>query len=204
MPSNALNNFELRLKEIEQILNAHTALLRFHRAAAAANNAGGLANVASVVNHLVATPGPGRPPRIQALNKAAIALLSGHLQGFVTDLYCESASALLTGHVANLKTVTDAAPTRGNPNSDNIRKLFATLGFGDVLDGMCWRNCSNQSAHKRLRDFNELRNKIVHGASIKVAKYQVTSYRRSWSALANWLDEKLRSEIEATTGNSPW
>jgi hypothetical protein len=36
MPSNAFIAFEERLKEIEQLLAAHTALLRFYRASAAA------------------------------------------------------------------------------------------------------------------------------------------------------------------------
>src|ERR1035437_8517400 len=96
MPSNALASFELRLKEIQQLLEAHTALLRFHRATTAAGNIGaGLANIARVVEHLVSTPGPGRPPQVQALNKPAIALLSSHLQGFITDLYKEAATRLL-------------------------------------------------------------------------------------------------------------
>jgi hypothetical protein len=203
MPSNALTSFELRLKEIEQLLDAHTALLRFHRATAAAQQPG-LENVANAVNQLVVAPGPGRPPQIQALNKAAIALLSGHLQGFITDLYSEAASKLLTGHVSNLQSVTDAAPTRGNPNNQNITRLFATLGFNDILAGISWQKCSNETLYKRLKDFNELRNKIVHGKGIIVTKNTVTSYLSSWTALAQRLDTKLRTEIRAVTGHFPW
>jgi hypothetical protein len=204
MPSDALTNFQLRLKEVEQLLAAHTALLRFYRATAAAHNAGGLANVANVVTHLVAAPGPGRPPQIQALNKAAIALLSGHLQGFITDLYREAASKLLTGHVSNLKTLTEAAPTRGNPNNDNIKWLFATLGFDDILGGISWQRCSNQTMRNRLHKFNELRNKIVHGTSININKNEVKGYLSSWTALAERLDAKLRTQINRMTGRFPW
>lgn len=204
MSSTALKDFKLRLSEVEQLLEAHTALLRFHRAAAAATGAGSLAAVAAVVNHLVTEPGPGRPPQIQALNKAAIALLSGHLQGFITDLYRESAAKLFGGHVSNLQTLTDAAPTRGNPNKDNITWLYATLGFDDILKGISWQRCSNEMMLKRLHEFNVLRNKIVHGTSININKSTVTGYLSSWTALAERLDEKLKAEIKKLTGVSPW
>jgi hypothetical protein len=204
MPSNALRNFELRLDEVEQLLTAHTALLRVHRATAAAQHIGGLANVANVVNHLIAPPGPGRPPQIQALNKAAIALLSGHLQGFITDLYDETAANLLGRHVSSIQILTEAAPRRGNPNGDNIKKLFASLGFSDVLADISWQRCSNQTMRTRLKDFNELRNKIVHGTSINITKPQVTGYLSSWHALAQRLDSKLRTKINTITGTPPW
>jgi hypothetical protein len=204
MPSNARNNFVLRLREVDQLLEAHTALLQFHRASAAASSVTSLTGIATVVNHLVTAPGPGRPPQIQALNKAAIALLSGHLQGFITDLYGEAASHLLTGHVVSLPTVVDAAPTRGNPNSKNIKRLFATLGFNDILAGIRWQNCTNHTLRTRLNDFNELRNDIVHGTSTNVNKDVVTGYLSSLKALADRLDAKLRIEIHAIMGTFPW
>jgi hypothetical protein len=153
---------------------------------------------------LVDDPGPGRPPQIQALNKAEIALLSGHLQGFVTDIYREAAGHLLTGHVPHLDTVTDAAPTKRNPNGTNIKLLFATLGFSDILDGISWQRCTNQTMRNRLQAFNELRNEIVHGTSTNVSKNEVKGYLSSWSALAQRVDAKLRREIHAVTGNYPW
>ncbi len=204
MPSNARTNFATRLQEIDQILDAHRALLQFHRANHAATIGTGLTGVASVVNHLVSNPGPGRPPQIQALNKAAIALLSGHFQGFVTDLYSEAAIHLLTGHLGNPTVAIDAAPTRGNPNTKNIKKLFSTLGFPDILDGIAWQNCTNHTLRTRLNDFNELRNDIVHGQSITVNKDVVTGYLSPWTALADRLDAKLRREIHAIKGVYPW
>jgi hypothetical protein len=100
--------------------------------------------------------------------------------------------------------VTNTAPTRRNPSSQNIKWLFATLGFKDIFAGISWQKCSNEMLHKRLKDFNELRNKIVHGTSISVTKTTVTSYLSSWTALAQRLDAKLRTEINVLTGKHPW
>jgi hypothetical protein len=203
MPSNAHNNLIIRLGEIDQLLKAHDALLRFHRAHAAAQIPG-LASVAIAVNHLVDTPGPGRPPPLQALNKAGIALLSGHLQGFLTDLHGEAAGHLFAGHLASVPTMVGTAPTRGNPNRENINRLFATLGFADILDGISWQRCSNATLYSRLEAFNRLRNRIVHGSSGSVSKSTVEGYLSSRTALANRLDAKLQSEIWTLTGNNPW
>jgi hypothetical protein len=205
MPSNSLTQFQTRLEEVGQLLEAHTALVRLQRAIHALANVGGnLANIAGVINHLVTNPGPGRPRQVQALNKAAVALLSGHLQGFVKDIYEESAHALLGGHVRDVTVATNAAPTAGNPNTRNIKKLFSTLGFDEILNGISWQKCSNQTLLKRLNDFNELRNDIVHGESMNVKKATVTSYLSSWRALAVRLDRKLRTEIHAVNGTYPW
>jgi hypothetical protein len=203
MPSHALTSFITRLGEIDQLLSAHDALLRFHRAQTAALTPG-LASVATAVNHLVASPGPGRPPPIQALNKAGIALLSGHLQGFLTDLHSEAAGHLFAGHVASIPTMVAAAPTRGNPNRENISRLFATVGFNDILHGISWQRCSNSTLYSRLEAFNRLRNRIVHGSSVSVSKSTVKGYLSSWTALANRLDAKLRNEIRTITGHHPW
>jgi hypothetical protein len=152
----------------------------------------------------VSAPGPGRPPQIQALNKAAIALLSAHLQGFVNDLYYEAASILLAGRVADIEVLKKSAPTRGNPNNDNINKLFATLGFSDILATISWQRCSNQTLLRRMNDFNVLRNQIVHGRSINVSKHVVVGYLSSWTALAQRLDAKMRVELQRITGRAPW
>src|SRR5215469_10951437 len=92
VPSQALQDFRERLKEVQELLEAHSALTGL-RNAQAALNAGGqtLQNVAQVVQHLVSAPGRGRPRQVQALNSAGIALLSAHLQGFLVDLHIEVA-----------------------------------------------------------------------------------------------------------------
>jgi len=80
-----------------------------------------------------------------------IALLSAHLQGFVKDLYEEAASRVLDGKVSDVPSVIKAANTRGNPNEQNITKLFESIGFPDILDGLKWQRMSNKSLRGKLR-----------------------------------------------------
>lgn len=105
------------------------ALTRLNNAEAALN-AGGqtLQNVAQVIQHLVTPPRRGRPREVQALNSAGIALLSAHLQGYFSDLFDEVARATLNGKVSEIDAVIGAANRRGNPNEDNITRLFNSIG----------------------------------------------------------------------------
>lgn len=129
MPSQALTDFRERLKEVHQLVDAHGALTRLKNAQAALNDAGQtLQGVANVVQHLVSPPRRGRPPEVQALNSAGIALLSAHLQGFVVDLFDEVTDATLRGKVKDIAAITESANTRGNPNEQNITKLFSSIG----------------------------------------------------------------------------
>ena len=205
MASDALTNFEIRLSEIQQLVDAHGALVRLKKAEEAqVEAAGDLSKIGKVIEALVSTPGRGRPPQVQALNSAAIALLSGHLQGFLTDLHEEAARALLTGKVDSLEALIEVSPTQSNPNEHNINRLFASLGFAKILDRISWRRMGNDALRKKLRDFNELRNRVAHGTGETVSKDRVVNYMKVWSSLAKHLDRKLGREIEKRTGEAPW
>ena len=129
MPSNAHDNWENRLTEIDQLIEAHGALVRFNRAQEeVAQSGGGLRNIGRIIDALVSDPSAGRPPQVQALNSAGIALLSAHLQGFIVDLYEEACRYLLDSKVPDVAVMISSAPTQGNPNPDNIKRLFSTIG----------------------------------------------------------------------------
>lgn len=206
MASQALSDFKERLREVEQLVEAHGALVRLKKAerAVAATKDATLHSLAPVLDALVSRPGVGRPPEVQALNSAAIALLAGHLQGFVTDIYEEAARSLLASHVPELTSLVEAAPTRGNANEQNILRLFATLGIRDVLTGVSWQKVSNKSLRQHLRVFNELRNRIVHGAAERVHKSQVMKYMRLWRNFAERFDKQLATVLAGKLGSSPW
>lgn len=166
MTSQALTDFKERTKEVDQLLEAHAALTRLRKAEKALKSQNQtLQNVADVIQHLVSQPGPGRPQEVHALNNAAVALLSAHLQGFIKDLFEEAASRVLEGKVSDVPSVLKAANTHGNPNEQNIIRLFQSIGFSDILEGIAWKNMSNKRLRSNLRTFNELRNKIVHSCS---------------------------------------
>ncbi|HKU17647.1 MAG TPA: HEPN domain-containing protein [Candidatus Saccharimonadales bacterium] len=199
MASQALKDFDNRLEEVKQLMEAHGALTRIRRAEAALQ--GGhqnLQNVAQVVQHLVSSPGRGRPAEVHALNSAAIALLSAHLQGFLVDLFKEMAKAILDGVVRDVEAVISAANIRGNPNEHNIVKLFKAIGISDVLSGISWQHMSNQQLRINLRTFNELRNKIVHGSSEHVKKSSVSTYLNIFANFASHIDRKLTPKRRRT------
>jgi len=204
MKSNALTNFESRLKEIDQLLDAHSALTSLRRATKTAESGGDLASIGLIVQQLVTDPGRGRPKEVHALNSGAIALLSAHLQGYIVDVFTEAAQAVLKDRLDDLNAFVSAAPTQGNPNEDNIRKLFRLLGFKDILQDISWQKMSNDSLRKKLKAFNQLRNRLVHGSNETVQKRSVTNYKNAWSILAVKLDGKLRTRIKRSIGSYPW
>lgn len=205
MASQALGDFDDRIKQVQQLVDAHGALIRLKKAEAAmANGQAGLAQIKDVIDALVSPPQKGKPPEVQALNSAAIALLSAHLQGFVVDLFKEAAGRILSSRVPDIGTLIGAAQLRGNPNEQNITKLFAAIGVVDVLAGISWQKCSNQDLRKKLRDFNELRNRIVHGKTEVVHKKTVEIYMSVWNNFAVRLDQKVGDAIAAVTGSSAW
>lgn len=205
MPSQALADFKDRLGEVQQLLDAHSALTRLRRAeAATANGVPDLQTIGAFVQNLVTTPGRGRPAEVHALNSAGIALLSAHLQGYVVDLYKEVAASTLTGRVQDVSAIVGSANLRGNPNTDNINKLFASLGYPAIMDSLSWQRMNNAQLKNKLRTFNVLRNQIVHGASGRVAKSTVENYLAVFKNFAARLDSKLRTQVHAVTGTYPW
>lgn len=205
MSSTALTDFLDRLEEVQQLLDAHAALVRIKRAEAAMNGGSGtLQQAMDAVKHLVSPASPGRPPEVQALNSAAIVLLSAHLQGFITDIFSEAAKFLIGERVEDIDALIEAAPVRGNPNEQNITKLFASVGFIDALSGVSWQKMNNKSLRKKLKEFNELRNKVAHGKTVKVSKAKVESYKNVWANFARRFDAALKNRIKQASGSSPW
>ncbi len=205
MPSQSYANLEIRLQDVQQLLEAHEALTRLRKAEASLQNGGQeLGNIANVILHLVSEPGRGRRQEVHALNNAGIALLSGHLQGYIHDIYREAADLLLANQIQDIDALTGAAHSRGNPNPDNIKKLFGSLGFTDVFDKISWQGMSSESLKRKLREFNTLRNQIVHGVDKKVKKQTLTNYLAVFKNFSKKLDEKLCADIKNLTGKAPW
>lgn len=206
MPSHAFADLGNRLAEIDLLLEAHEALIKFHRAeqAIAGTGVANLQQAVQYLQNLVQDVGRGRPPEVQAVSKGAIALLSAHLQGYLVDLHQECAHLLLNEHIASVNALVNQAPTRGNPNADNIGRLFATLGFRGVLDGIHWRNMSNSSVKARLQKINELRNRIVHGAPETVHKVQVTNNLNFVRRFTQKFDTQMTVSMTKVLGRAPW
>jgi hypothetical protein len=121
---------------------------------------------------------PGAPKKVNgervgsALNKSCILMLSALLQGYVEDVFVYASWRLFQ------KTLKDDETRRryrttfyrwGNPNSDNVKRLFFRLGIEDVFDGLTWQKTQPKAIRAKLDEINELRNKIAHGQSLPEA-----------------------------------
>jgi RiboL-PSP-HEPN len=120
------------------------------------------------------------------------------------DLQVEVARATFDGKVRDLEALLKTARMRGNPNEENITRLFNSLGYSNVLDGISWQGMSNNQLRAKLRAFNELRNSIVHGSSVRVRKSSLENYFAIFGSFAEQLDRKLQRQVSALTGADPW
>lgn len=206
MSSQALSGLNERLKDIDQLLNAHSAITKFKKAEAAANAAGGgLSQISPIIEALVNDPGKGKPKEVDAINRAAFVLLTAHFQGFVDDLHKEAGGILLSGKVSDPNSVIKLVkPPRSNPHVDVINKMFSGLAIYEVMEEIKWQKCSNSTVKSRLRGYLETRNKIAHGAKEAITKQKVTQLKSFVEMLASKLDEVVCEKARDIIGRSPW
>lgn len=206
MPSQARQDLDDRLSDIDQVFQAHTALTKFKKAEEAANQAGGgLQNITNVVNALVTEPGKGRPAEVSALNRSAFVLLCAHFQGFIEDLHREAAHHTLAGKVASVDDVVKlVTPRNSNPHADIIERMFSGIGIYDLMHSPHWNRCSNVTVRSRITKYIEERNQIAHGKKPTIHKSKVIGFKKFVVLLADALDEEVRKQVESLKGNSPW
>ncbi|MBA1149181.1 hypothetical protein H0Z60_19215 [Ectothiorhodospiraceae bacterium WFHF3C12] len=206
MPSQARENLNIRLRDVDQLLNAHTAITKFKNAEAAAQRlTGDLSQAANVFNALVTDPGRGKPKEVDALNRAAYVLLTSHFQGFVDDLHKEVGLLIIGNNAEEPEDVIKMlGNNRANPHVNVVNRIFASLGLYDVMDQISWRNCNNRSVKKRLTTALETRNKIAHGARESITKANVTQLKDFVVLLADALDAEVRIKAHPRIGHYPW
>jgi len=206
MASVAFNNLARRLDDIEQLIKAHTALTQFQRAERAAKQTGReLEKILEVVESLVTAPGRGRRAEVEALNRAAIVLLSAHLQGYIEDLFNESAEILLSNKVRDITALIEQNRSGfSNPHAYRIDRLFASIGMPEITAGLSWRNASNKSIKNRLTRYVELRNGIAHGRQEMIWKAKVLSFKQFVEVFAKHFDQRVSDELHATLKKAPW
>jgi hypothetical protein len=105
-----------------------------------------------------------------SLLRAATTLVSAALQSEVEKTF-RQAVPLTFDHFTpdQVERFTREALDRwGNPNPDNIRRLFFKIGFPDVLDGLSWQKCNNTKVIEVLDAVNQVRNRVAHGQPLTV------------------------------------
>lgn len=121
-------------------------------------------------------PGPGAPQIINgarvgsSLLRSATLLISAMLQVSVEETF---KAALVEGFVhysdeERERYWADAKQSSGNPNPQNINRLFFRIGFNQVLDGLSWRKRANTEVLAVLDRINQVRNRVAHGQPITV------------------------------------
>jgi len=217
--STARNNLQHRLDDIQQLLDAHTALTRLQRIQSIINTIstgnvqqnnvqqvlGLLGGLSQVVNTIVQQQ-RGRPARADALNRSAIVLLSAHLQGYLQEVFEEAAILLFMGQLgAEVHLFVQESLKRfGNPQPDKIDSLFALLGIERITGQISWRNAQNKRVKERLRELVNLRNQIAHGNSVTVYRERVVRFMSFVDNFTERFDEELRGYLRARLGRNPW
>ena len=206
MPSEAYKTLGNRMKDIEQLLEAHKALTQFQRARRAAEKAGGeLARISEVIDSLVTEPGRGRRTEVAALNRAAMVLLSAHLQGYIEDVYAEAARIMLEDKVRDVEVLIERALAGfSNPHAQRIDDLFATIGLPKITDDLSWQRASNRAVKRRLTAYIQVRNSIAHGGQEGVTKQKVDEFKRFVEVFAKNFDKRVREEVQRVVGKAPW
>jgi hypothetical protein len=99
-----------------------------------------------------------------ALGRWIDAMLSAMLQSFVQEVFFETSVELLEIEDDAEDSFRKSFRGWGNPSDQNIRLLFNRIGIEDVLRDLSWRGCRRGRVQENLRQLNELRNQIAHGA----------------------------------------
>lgn len=99
----------------------------------------------------------------QALNRAVVMMTSATLQAYCEDVFFELSEAKLALNAAQMASYRKLYSQWGNPSKENIRKHFQRVGAIDILDGLSWQRCSNETVLRNLDRLNQLRNQIAHG-----------------------------------------
>lgn len=180
MKFTSLTNLEIRIKDIELLLDAQDKLMIFSKAQdkidKLENNKQGIVNymqeLTDVIDIFSKPVGQGRPlVDAEAINKAAYILCVAHFQGFIDELFKEVAKKVISKKVSSgdeeiEKIIKSLSETKYNPRVDVINKLFATIGFYNIVDEINWQKMSNNTVKDKIKNMIEIRNKIAHGNAV--------------------------------------
>ena len=203
MPSAARINLDNRFLDIEQLANAHKAIVQISKANRLATTTA--TSPTAALNALVTNPGRGRPRQVDAINRAAFILCLSHFQGYIDELHTEAGLIVLNGRASNpAKTIELVGNNRSNPHVDVINKMFAGIGVYELMESISWQRCSNETVKARLKSYLVTRNSIAHGTRSKITKAQVQKVKKFLLLLCDNIDNAVKLKAQAITGQAPW
>lgn len=139
---------------------------------------------------------PGAPQKIgglrigQALNRSWVVMMSAMLQAYVEEVFLKSSNVRSR---CNKDTTSVTSRPKidhwGNPNVVNVNRLFVQLCVPNVLTGLSWPKCDNETVSIKLNEINQIRNQIAHGKrSITIDKVQISLTLKRVEGLRNFCE----------------
>ena len=157
--------------------------------------------------------GVGAPPMVNghrvgsAINRSCVVMLSAIIQAFVEDVFIVCSQAVfphLNG--PTLEKYRKSIVQWGNPNPDNIERLFLRIGADKVLTGLSWQKCTEGSLRTKLDHLNQLRNGIAHGRTqlqingndVSVSLASINNYRGFAQVFGQYFESHARLKTMPT------
>jgi hypothetical protein len=151
----------------------------------------------------MARPGP-LSDQAAAVSRSAVVLLYAAWEVFVEGLFTEYVHALTCPQVAAQITA-QGTDRFNNPNVDNVRQLFRRVLPDDVWDGVAWQCHPRDRVRERLNMIGKLRHKVAHRVDRPKVSWRAVKHNRAFIVrLADKLDRRVSSMVEAVTGSRPW
>lgn len=175
MPSHSLHALADRLRDVDDLMDAHA--------------------------HVQVAHAPHDPDyELDGMNRAAVLMLSAHFEGFLEELMRESLAAIDPQLDAD-----PLLRGFGNPWPNRIDELFSFLGMRRPSHGICWEEAPSSHVRDRLEQLVRIRNQVAHGQiDIAVARRDVTSLRGYVEGFARGMDAAVHAHLTTLTGAEPW
>ncbi len=180
MSSQALQELETRLRDVDELIVAHAALT------------GGQ---------------PGRPAQRQgaAITRAGVVLLSAATEAFVEDLFEEAARLVFNGMpAADIdKLFRNTSRRLNNADVHKTEMLYFNLGLPWAVRGLSWKKFPNDTLRAELNKLIGARNGIAHGRGEQVRLQTLRRWKNMVEMFAPRLEAKVADHVETMTGNRP-
>lgn len=180
MTNHSLNALKERLKDVEEVIQAHEALTGGGR-------------------------GQPRAGQGRALTRAGIVLLSAAVEAFVEDLFEEAANKLYVAMTDDDKKflIQHTAKQFNNPNCFKIEVLYLNLGLIRCLEGISWQKFANSKLRKEFNNLVDTRGSIAHGRGGGKRLAVLKRWKTMIENFAPRFVVKVAKHIEDATGTNP-
>lgn len=187
MPSQAMVDFKSRLDDVDKLIATYKVVTGYQ---------------------------VGRPPKAkqvavlqgEAVIRAAVVFLCAAIEGFVEELFEESAVLLSPGlKRSELKKRLFSQTTErlNTPNVDNTNRLYGHLGILWILDKISWQKFTNKAARTWINTLVSKRGDIAHGKKPVVKRETLDRWRKSAEKYAKSIEKQMKMHIEEMTGTVP-